>query len=241
MPLNFLRSSISQRIFLLGACALVCAWFHAPVASAQRVVHPQTGGYAGRFRSAGPMGAPRAAASARPMFIRPSNGFPHAPFLILRQPLLLRAPFLWSWQAFNSSWWLYCGPVWGWESGCDNEFFSDHATEHYLAPPLTYVSPVYVYSLDGHPLAQLFLKDGSVYSVNDYWFVGGQIHFTMLDPSGTKSLEQVIGFDELDIQRTIDTNSRRGFRVVMRDEPIEQYLRDHPDLDPPLLRPSQNH
>jgi hypothetical protein len=241
MPLNVLRSSISQRIFLLVACALACAWFLAPIASAQRVGPPHSGGYAGgHYRSAGPISAPRVATASRSMF-RPSNGFPQSPFLILRQPFFLRGSFLWSWEAFNASWWLYCGPIWGWNSGCDNEFFSEHATEHYLAPPLTYASPVYVYSLDGHPLVQLYLKDGSVYSVNDYWFVEGQIHFTMLDQSGTKSLEQVIAFDELDAQRTVDANSRRGFRVVMRDEPIEQYLRDHPDLDPPLLQPSQNH
>lgn len=241
MPLNVLRSSVFQRIFLLAVCALASTWFHAPIASAQRVVHPHPGGYAGgHYRSTGPISAPRVAAAPRPMF-RPSSGFPHAPFLIFRQPFFLRAPFLWSWEAFNSSWWLYCGPVWGMNSACDNEFFSSQATEHYLAPPLTYASPVYVYALDGHPLVQLYLKDGSVYSVNDYWFVNGQIHFTMLDQSGTKSLEQVIGFDELDAPRTVDINSRRGFRVVMRNEPIEQYLRDHPDLDPPLLQPSQKH
>jgi hypothetical protein len=241
MPLN-VRSAISQRIFLLATCALACACFHAPLASAQRGVHPQPGGYAGgHYRSAGPISAPRVAAASRATIVRGPNGFPRAPFLILRQPLFLRAPFLWSWEAFNSSWWLYCGPVWGGNSGCDNEFFSDHATEHYLAPPLTYASPVYVYSLDGHPLVQLYLKDGSVYSVNDYWFVDGQIHFTMVDQSGTKSLEQAVAFDELDVQRTVDINSRRGFRVVMRDAPIEQYVRDHPDLDPPLLQPSRNH
>jgi hypothetical protein len=34
-------------------------------------------------------------------------------------------------------------------------------------------------------------------------------------------------------------NTRRGFRVVMRNEPLEQYLRDHPDLTPPLLERPQ--
>jgi hypothetical protein len=43
----------------------------------------------------------------------------------------------------------------------------------------------------------------------------------------------------LDVQKTIDVNTRRGFRVVMRNEPMEQYLRDYPDLTPPLLQPSQ--
>jgi hypothetical protein len=86
---------------------------------------------------------------------------------------------------------------------------------------------------------QLFLKDGMVYTVSDYWFVGDEIHFTMLDESGTKSVEQVIDFDDLDARRTIDVNTRRGFRVVMRNEPMEQYLRDYPDLTPPLLQPPQ--
>jgi hypothetical protein len=75
--------------------------------------------------------------------------------------------------------------------------------------------------------------------VNDYWFVDDQIHFAMLDESSRKSVEQVIAYDDLDVQKTIDVNSRRGFRVVMRGEPIEQYLRDHPDLTPPLLEPPQ--
>jgi hypothetical protein len=86
---------------------------------------------------------------------------------------------------------------------------------------------------------QLYLKDGTVYDVNDYWFVDNRIHFTMLDESGTKSVEQAIGLEELDLQRTVDVNTRRGFRVVMRNESLEQYLRDHPDLTPPLIKPPQ--
>jgi hypothetical protein len=222
----------------VAACVLACAWFQPPLALAQHFGHPHPGGE--HFRSAGPVGAPHVAAPAsRAMFLRPPNGFLERPPLIFRRSFFIRAPFLWSWQAFNSSWWLYCGPIWGWNSGCGDFFFSGPATEHYLAPPMTYSSPVYLYSLDGHQLVQLYLKDGTVYSVNDYWFVDDQIHFTMLDESATKSVEQVIAFDDLDAQRTIDMNTRRGFRVVMRNEPLEQYLRDHPDLTPPLLQPPQ--
>jgi len=32
-------------------------------------------------------------------------------------------------------------------------------------------------------------------------------------------------------------NTRRGFRVVRRDEPLQQYLRDHSDANAPLLEP----
>jgi hypothetical protein len=42
----------------------------------------------------------------------------------------------------------------------------------------------------------------------------------------------------LDLQKTVDSNTRRGFRFVLRDEPFEQYLRDHPDGAPPAVPPS---
>jgi hypothetical protein len=238
MPLVVRRVSIPRKILIVAVCALACAWFQTPLALAQHVGHPGGGG---QFRTGGHIAPPHAVSppASRAMFLRPSGGFPDRPFLIFRRPFFNPAPFLWSWQAFNSSWWLYCGPIWGWYTGCGDFLSSAPTTEHYLAPPLTYASPVYIYSLYGQPLVQICMKDGTVYNVNDYWFVDDQIHFTMLDESGRKSVEQVIAFDDLDVQKTVDVNSRRGFRVVMRSEPIEQYLRDHPDLTPPLLEPPQ--
>ncbi len=243
MPLVVLRVSTLRKISAIVACVLACAWFQTPAALAQHAGHPPGGGH---FRTGGHVAAPHIVAPhgvgappSRAMFLRPQNGFPDRSLLIFRRPFFNRAPFLWSWQAFNSSWWLYCGPVWGWNYGCNDFSLPEYTFEHYLAPPLTYNNTVYVYSQDGHPLVQLFLKDGTVYTVNDYWFVGNQIHFTMLDESGTKSVEQVIDFDDLDTRQTIDVNSRRGFRVVKRNEPMEQYLRDYPDLTPPLLQPPQ--
>jgi hypothetical protein len=238
MPFVLRRVSIARNIMVLAACLLASAWFQTPVALAQRVGHVGGGVYS---RATGPVGAPRVApaAASRPIFLHAHGAFPERSPLICRPAFFLRPPFLWSWQAFNYSWWLYCGPIWGSNSSCDDLFYSARATEHYLAPPLTYATPVYLYSLDGHQLVQLYLKDGTVYSVNDYWFVDKEIHFTLLDESAAKSVEQVIAFDDLDIQRTIDVNTHRGFRVVMRNEPLEQYLRDHPDLTPPLLEPKQ--
>jgi hypothetical protein len=99
---------------------------------------------------------------------------------------------------------------------------------------------VYLYSGEGRELAQLYLKDGTVYNVTDYWLVDGRIHFTIIDQGGTKSVEQVIGFDELDLQKTIDVAKQRGFRFVLRNEPVEQYLQDHPDLTPPAAPPPTN-
>ena len=50
-------------------------------------------------------------------------------------------------------------------------------------------------------------------------------------------MELTILFGDLDAQKTVDVNTRRGFRVVMRDEPVEQYMHDHPNLIPRLLEP----
>jgi hypothetical protein len=249
MALVVLRFSTLRKILII-ACVLACACFQTPIALAQRVGHVGGGG---RFVPGGRVGAPRIstphvvaprlsrAPGSRAMFLPPRVGFPGRPPLIFRHPFFIGAPFFrfGFWEPFYSSWWLNCGPIWSREYGCGDLFLSEYTFEHYLAPPLTYNTPVYIYGRDDHPLVQLFLNDGSVYSVNDYWFVNDQIHFTMLDESGTKSVEQVIDFDDLDVRRTIDVNTRRGFRVVMRNEPMEQYLRDYPDLTPPLLQPPQ--
>lgn len=236
MLLVVLRVSTLRKILTIAAGVLACAWFQTPTALAQHVGHVGNGGH---FRTGVHVGAPHVAAApaSHPILLRPPNGFPERPLLIFRNPFFNHPPFRWSWQAFNSSWWLYCGPIWGWNFGCEDLFFPPNTTEHYLAPPLSYASPVYIYSLNGQPLVQLCLQDGTMYNVNDYWFVSDQIHFTMLDENSMKSVEQAISFEDLDVAKTIDVNTRRGFRVVMRNEPLEQYLRDHPGLTPPLLQP----
>jgi len=132
---------------------------------------------------------------------------------------------------FNSLWWPTCGPFWDWGFNCFGLPF--YGYESYVLPQ-AYEYPVYQYSGEGRELPQLYLKDGTVYSVIDYWLVDGQIHFTMLDEGGTKSVEHVTGLDQLDLQKTIDVATQRGFRFMLRDEPVEQYLRDHPDPTPPV-------
>jgi hypothetical protein len=247
MPLVVLRFSTLRKISTIAACLLACVCFQTLTASAQHVGHVGGGGhFTPRGRASAPrLGAPHIVAppapASRAIFFHPRVGVPGRPFPIFRRPFFIRAPFFRPWERFDSSWWLNCGPIWGWNYGCGDFFLPEYTLEHYLAPPLTYNTTVYVYSQDGQPLVQLFLKDGTVYSVNDYWFVDNQIHFTMLDESGTRSVEHVIAFEDLNVQRTIDVNSRRGFRVVMRNEPLEQYARDCPDLTPPLLQlPQKN-
>jgi hypothetical protein len=62
--------------------------------------------------------------------------------------------------------------------------------------------------------AILFLKDGSVYSVRDYWVSGGQLHYVMLNGS-----ESAFDVDRLDLQRTVDENAKSGVQFILKPNP----------------------
>lgn len=98
-----------------------------------------------------------------------------------------------------------------------------------------YETTVNVYGQEREDFPQLFLKDGTILSVTDYWVVDGQLHFMMMEENGMKPAEHVIPFDALDLQTTVDANTQRGFRFMLRNEPFEQYVRDHPEGPPPIV------
>jgi len=86
-------------------------------------------------------------------------------------------------------------------------------------------SPTYVFvgsSSSAHP--QLVFKDGTTYTVADYWRVDDQLHFTTVEEGGTKSVPHSAPFSDLDVQRTTDVDAAQGFRFVVRDKPIQQWL-----------------
>jgi hypothetical protein len=94
---------------------------------------------------------------------------------------------------------------------------------NFIAP-----SPTYVFvgsASPSHP--QLVFKDGMTYTVTDYWRVNDQLHFITIEEGGTKSVPHTVPFEDLDVQRTTDANEAQGFRFVLRDEPIEQWLEHH--------------
>ena len=94
---------------------------------------------------------------------------------------------------------------------------------NFIAP-----SPAYVFvgsASPSHP--QLVFKDGTTYTVTDYWRVNDQLHFITIEEGGTKSVPHAVPFGDLDVQRTTDANAAQGFRFVLRDEPIEKWLEHH--------------
>ena len=124
---------------------------------------------------------------------------------------------------FSPLWWRSCGPFWGWTWGYN-----------------CYALPVYIEGGQGRELAQLYMKDGTVYNVTDYWLVSSQLHFTTLDVSGTKWNEHTIEFSQLDLDKTIDVSKQRGFHFLLRDEPLQRYLQDHPEIGTPGAAPPQS-
>ena len=242
-----------RKIWIGVACGLACSWIQAPVALAQRgqAGHqggPVRGGHAAPgAHPAGPASPPHALPSPAPHATAPHppvifgqragiapGGFGQRPIFI-RHHVFLRATFF-PVRLFYPSWWVNCGPAWVWGFGCGDWRAPEYHPPNYVTP-LVYEYPVYVYYDGYHQFVELFLKDGTAFTVTDYWFVNDQVHFTTVEEDGTKSAEEVIGLDELDVQKTIDVNTRRGFRIVRRDEPLQQYLRDHPDANAPLLEP----
>ena len=241
-----LRRSIPRNILPVAVCVLACAFFQAAVASAQHgVAHPATGGRMAPPRvfvpppPAHPISRPPAFTGPRPATAEPHTfHFHQGPVNTFRQHVFFGPQFFRfgpGWW-FNYGWWPnYCPYYWSWGLGYGLPFYGDgHGFENYVTLP-AYEYPVYVYVPEGRDLVWLYLKDGNVYRVTDYWFVNSQVHFITFEEGGAKSTEKVMAVDELDLEKTIDVNTRRGFRVVMRDEPLEQYLRDHPDANPPLL------
>lgn len=227
---SFLGSILKNILLMMSMLELGIG---TPVASAQRTaVHSPGVGHIGMPISHPPISRPPILAGP------PVRAFGAYTFHSPPRPILPRPPVfpVLVFPFFPVSPWWGFGPAWGFNSyrwtTCHEYLwpFAYNALSFYQFVP----GPVYAVSsnpvssayLYGEDLPQLFLKDGSVYDVTDYWVVNGQLHFTMPRQGGTKPVEHVINFNELDVQETIDVNTARGFRFVLRNQPIEKYLGD---------------
>src|SRR5579862_6116184 len=72
----------------------------------------------------------------------------------------------------------------------------------------------------------LFLKDGTVYAITDYWIADNKLHY-VTNYGGENS----IPLDQLDMQRTVDTNAKRGINITLRPTP-QQQAAPEPDAPP---------
>ena len=109
-----------------------------------------------------------------------------------------------------------------------------HASEEYI--PSTWQSSP---STAGHPengssdVSQepetlLYLADGTVYAVTDYWLAEGKLHY-----STTYGSENSIDLKQLDLQRTVDVNANRGVSFTLRPRPSSAPEPPTSDQNPP--------
>jgi hypothetical protein len=100
-----------------------------------------------------------------------------------------------------------------------------YQTTQYVAPNFIPASPEYLLLGSASTIRpQLVFKDGTSYTVSDYWRVDDQLHFTTVEEGGTKSVPHTVPFDSLDLQPTKEAAAAQGFRFVIRDEPLQQWL-----------------
>jgi hypothetical protein len=117
-----------------------------------------------------------------------------------------------------------CDPFWGWSFGCEGFGYSNFYGDGY-PPILSYNGPAEPDYLpvpsDGNTdgeqdEAVLYLKDGTVYLISDYWLADNRIHYVTSDGA-----EHTIDLDQVDLQKSVDVNARRGvtFTFTLRPSP----------------------
>lgn len=200
--------------------------FHSPMAQpvprAPVTYAPVT---APRISTISPVGTMGAIAIRPPR--RPVRPFP---VILIYSPVFAYGTPFWG---FNSCGLTACDLYWPWTYE-SNSIYSPGPINY---GPEVYGGPAEVYGSESPELPELHLKDGTILNVTDYWVVDNQLHFMIAEEEGAKPTEEIVSFDALDLQKTIDVNTRRGFRFMLRDEPFEQYIRDHPEGPPSAITP----
>ena len=64
------------------------------------------------------------------------------------------------------------------------------------------------------PTVLVYLKDGTMLVADDYWLDGGQFHYTVKYGGETQ-----IGLDQVDVQKSVDENAKRGVKFTMKARP----------------------
>jgi hypothetical protein len=67
---------------------------------------------------------------------------------------------------------------------------------------------------DWTPTILLYLKDGTMLAANDYWNADNKLHY-LVNYGGESTVEM----DQLDLQRTVDENGKRGVKFWLKPIP----------------------
>jgi hypothetical protein len=64
------------------------------------------------------------------------------------------------------------------------------------------------------PTLLLYTKDGTTFAASDYWLAEGKLHYSV-----NYGGESVMDINQLDLQRTVDENAKRGVRFALKPNP----------------------
>jgi hypothetical protein len=92
-----------------------------------------------------------------------------------------------------------CGPFWIWGFACDKLPDFGFGYNGYSSVPLPNSAEVV-----------LWLKDGTVYGLRDYWFVAGKLYY-VTNYGGENSIDM----DRVDLQKTVDEDVLRGVNFTL--------------------------
>jgi hypothetical protein len=136
---------------------------------------------------------------------------------------------------WGSGFWRFgwdCDPFWGCPAGLYNGYYNGGSYGNVIyndsggepAPSNEFNPSRYAYpqaepngesnSAANSPEVVLYLKDGTVYALTDYWVADGKLHY-VTNYGGENSID----LDQIDIQRTVDVNAKRGIDVTLKPAP----------------------
>jgi hypothetical protein len=64
------------------------------------------------------------------------------------------------------------------------------------------------------PTVLVYLKDGTMYAASDYWLADGKLHYRV-----NYDGESAVDLDQVDLQRTVDENAKRGVHFSLKPSP----------------------
>jgi len=73
-----------------------------------------------------------------------------------------------------------------------------------------------------------------VYSVRDYWFADGQLHYVLMDGEASS-----VGQDQVDLPRTNDENAKSGVKFILKSDPDFTEPAPEQNVRPPALPGSE--
>jgi len=256
-PFSKTAVKILKQTMRCAACVVMLGWAVLTTAQAPHRGSPATGAPRPSVpRPSTARGIPATPqAMNRPQFVSGPHfmgaglhrfGFGQRPINVVGRRVFIGAP-LFRFRVgrrFYPTWLPSCvaslGWAWGWGLDCSGAPLYEYAWQPYLNQAV-YESPMYFYGALQSDVVWLYMKNGQVRGATDYWFVNGELHFIGVAQDGRPTPEQVLSADDLDVNKTVYFNTRRGFRMVWRDEPWQQWLQHHPDDTPSELKADSSH